>query len=89
MYFIPAGLLLKLNPEVLADAQIALGSIPDLSRLTVSGFLQCNLLPVTLGNIIGGSFFVGAIYWFVYLRRIAAEPISGTPLVALGSSVND
>ena len=94
MYFVPAGLLLKLSPKLLADAQVALGSIPDLSRLTVSGFLVHNLIPVTVGNIIGGSFFVGAIYWFIYLRRTAAEPIrrfmtSGPPLVAPGSSVSD
>ena len=72
MYFIPAGLFLKRDPEVLAAAQSLLGKMPDLSRLTISGFLIRNLLPVTIGNIIGGSFFVGAIYWFVYLRRSAA-----------------
>ncbi|WP_350318671.1 hypothetical protein [Thomasclavelia cocleata] len=27
-----------------------------------------NLVPVTLGNIVGGAVFVGATYWFVYLR---------------------
>ena len=27
-----------------------------------------NLLPVTLGNIIGGTVLVGLAYWFVYLR---------------------
>ena len=51
-----------------------------------------NLLPVTLGNIVGGSFFVAAVYWFVYLRRSAAEPIrrlmtSGPPMVAPDLSV--
>jgi formate/nitrite transporter FocA (FNT family) len=29
-------------------------------------FLLVNLVPVTLGNIAGGSFFVGTIYWYVY-----------------------
>ena len=34
-----------------------------------------NLVPVTIGNVIGGGLIVGAIYWFVYLRtpRVAAE----------------
>ena len=33
-----------------------------------------NLLPVTIGNIIGGAVLVGAVYWFVYLReRSGAE----------------
>jgi formate transporter len=27
-----------------------------------------NLIPVTLGNIVGGAIFVGAIYWWTYLR---------------------
>jgi len=31
-----------------------------------------NFIPVTLGNIIGGAFFVGILYWVVYLR-IAEE----------------
>jgi len=38
-------------------------------QLTWSGFLMHNLLPVTLGNILGGAGLVGAVYWFVYLRK--------------------
>ena len=38
------------------------------SNLTWSGFLLDNLLPVTLGNLIGGGLLVGAVYWLVYLR---------------------
>jgi formate/nitrite transporter len=37
--------------------------------VTWSAFLLHNLLPVTLGNIVGGAFFVGGIYWWVYLRK--------------------
>jgi formate/nitrite transporter len=68
MYFIPAGLFLKQSPEILAAAQDTLGGIPDLSNLTTYGFLVKNLLPVTLGNIIGGTFFVGIVHWFLFLR---------------------
>ncbi|MDH4238423.1 MAG: formate/nitrite family transporter [Phycisphaerae bacterium] len=75
MYFVPAGLLLKQNPQVLSAAERILGQAPELSRLTVCGFLARNLLPVTIGNIIGGGLLVGIIYWFVYLRRAAAEPV--------------
>jgi formate/nitrite transporter FocA (FNT family) len=35
--------------------------------LTWLGFVQ-NLIPVTIGNIIGGAGLVGAVYWFIYLR---------------------
>jgi len=92
MYFIPAGLLVKQSPEVLSAAQVLLGKAPDLSRLTASGFLLHNLLPVTVGNVIGGGLFVGAVYWFVYLRRTAAEPIrrlmtAGPATVAAETSV--
>jgi len=91
MYFIPAGLLVKQSPQVMAALQAA-GKAPDLSNLTVFGFLVRNLLPVTVGNIIGGGLFVGAVYWFVYLRRPAAEPIrrlmtAGPQTVAPGTSV--
>lgn len=63
MYFIPAGMLAQLDPKVMQ----ALGNV-DVSQLTMAGFIG-NLIPVTLGNIVGGSFFVGMVYWFIYLRR--------------------
>lgn len=37
--------------------------------VTWTGFLINNLLPVTLGNIVGGAVFVGMLYWFVFLRK--------------------
>lgn len=62
MYFIPLGLLLKnLNP---------LTTNIDVSNLTWGSFFINNLLPVTLGNIVGGSFFVGFLYWFAYRRKV-------------------
>jgi len=62
MYFIPAGLAAIQQPELVAIAGV------DLTELTMSGFFLNNLLPVTLGNIIGGSVFVALFYWFIYLR---------------------
>lgn len=32
-------------------------------------FLYGNLLPVTLGNIVGGALFVGGLYWLIYLKK--------------------
>jgi len=43
-------------------------SVPDLANLTWERFLVGNLVPVTIGNVVGGALMVGAIYWFVYLR---------------------
>jgi formate transporter len=92
MYFIPVGLLLKNSPEVLAAAQDTLGQVPDLSNLNLYGFLVDNLLPVTIGNIIGGTIFIGLAHWFLYLRPAAVEPIrklmtDGPPIVAPNTSV--
>jgi len=64
MYFIPAGLLIKEDADWVASLEQA----PDLSGLTWASFLADNLVPVTIGNIVGGTIMVGAVYWFVYLR---------------------
>jgi formate/nitrite transporter FocA (FNT family) len=47
--------------------------LPDLSGLTWSAFLADNLLPVTIGNLLGGTVMVGALYWFAYLRPARAR----------------
>ncbi|MEN3190777.1 MAG: formate/nitrite transporter family protein, partial [Atribacterota bacterium] len=39
-----------------------------LANLTWGGFIGNNLIPVTLGNIVGGAFFVSTLYWAVYLK---------------------
>jgi len=64
MYFISAGLLAKQQPEL---AQLVTNM--SLDGLTINGFIVGNLVPVTLGNIIGGSVFVGLFYWFIYIRK--------------------
>jgi formate/nitrite transporter len=66
MYFISAGLFASGNPAYL-EAFKAI-SQADPSVLTWGSFFVKNLLPVTLGNIIGGSVLVGLGYWFVYLK---------------------
>ena len=64
MYFVPMGLLLKGNVEVVTAA----GLTDKLANLTWGGFIANNLIPVTLGNILGGAFFVSTLYWAVYLK---------------------
>ena len=66
MYFIPIGLFIKdFDPQFMA----AVGDrVPGLELLTWQAFFIKNLIPVTIGNIIGGAVLVAAIYWVVFLR---------------------
>ena len=64
MYFIPVGLFVKSDDAFVART----AGLPDLSNLTWGHFVTDNLIPVTIGNIVGGTILVGALYWFVYLR---------------------
>jgi formate transporter len=41
----------------------------DLANLNLSSIFANNLIPVTLGNIVGGAVFVGAIYYFMYIEK--------------------
>jgi formate transporter len=68
MYFIPFALMIKSGaPD---SFWVAIGKTPaDFSGLTWLAFLWKNLLPVTIGNIIGGVVLVGAVYWLIYLRK--------------------
>jgi formate transporter len=63
MFFIPMGLLVKSD-----SAFVAAHPVDGMGHLTWGRFLAANLVPVTIGNVIGGALMVGAIYWFVYLR---------------------
>ncbi len=72
MYFISIGLLVKSDDDFVAGLDP--GTAPDLSGLTWESFFLDNLLPVTIGNVIGGALMVGAVYWLVYLRPKRAEP---------------
>jgi formate transporter len=67
MYVIPFGLLIRdWAPD---DFWAAAGQSPaGYADLTWAG-LAANLVPVTIGNMVGGGVLVGAVYWFVYLRK--------------------
>jgi len=64
MYFIPIGLFIKDF-----DAAFVAASGLELTGLTWSTFLINNLLPVTIGNIIGGALLVAGTYWAIFLRH--------------------
>lgn len=61
MYLLPLAYVLKLT-----------GHVPeglDVSVITLAGIVH-NLIPATIGNIIGGAGFVGAIYWLIYRKSL-------------------
>jgi formate transporter len=70
MYFIPLGMLLKTDADLLASLEIAPGALDGLS----AAGLTHNLIPVTLGNIVGGTLLVAGVYWFAYLRPKKRDP---------------
>ncbi|MBT8113157.1 MAG: formate/nitrite transporter family protein [Gammaproteobacteria bacterium] len=49
---------------------IPLGMLVSGGDISVMDFLN-NLVPVTLGNIVGGGVFVALVYWAIYLRKYA------------------
>jgi formate/nitrite transporter len=67
MYFIPTGILM-LNGAGMIDVS---GVDPNI--ISWINFLWKNLLPVTIGNIIGGVVFVGMSYWGAYLRPVKSS----------------
>jgi len=64
MYYIPAGLFAMMRPDY---AALALDAGLDVSGLTLGAFFLRNLLPVTLGNMIGGVGF-GTLMWRSYSK---------------------
>lgn len=68
MYFIPLGLFIK-SGAVPSFWTQASAMQTDFVELTWSNFAIANLLPVSIGNIIGGALMVGIVYWFIYLRK--------------------
>jgi formate/nitrite transporter len=67
MYFIPSALFIKdLDPTYFATVA---DKIKDGGAILSWGnFIFRNLIPSTIGNIIGGTLMVGLMYWFIYLR---------------------
>jgi formate/nitrite transporter len=78
MYFLP-----------LAWLEARTGSLPadfDASAITLAGIIH-NLVPVTLGNIVGGAGLVGAVYWFIYRAAFGDTRKGSIGQIATGASV--
>lgn len=69
MYYIPAGIFASHNPLYAAKATELYGiTAEQLSGLNF-GTMFSNLIPVTIGNIIGGMVLVGLLYWYLYRKK--------------------
>ena len=72
MYYIPAGIMAKATPLFVEQA-VKLGATAEsIAFLDWHSFWANNLIPVTLGNLVGGGLFVGLAYWFAYRRKKVA-----------------
>ncbi|MCQ2507178.1 MAG: formate/nitrite transporter family protein [Dorea sp.] len=65
MYYISSGIFAKGNPAYL---QAAVDAGVNVDAVNWGNMFISNLLPVTIGNIIGGAVCVGCVYWFIYLK---------------------
>ena len=75
MYYIPKALSLKAIPEVVEKSHI---SADRINNFTVNSFFMDNLVPVTLGNIVGGVMFISLLFWFVYIKNTKEQEINNT-----------
>jgi formate/nitrite transporter len=65
--FVAAGFEHSIANAYLVPAGLFAGN-KSAGVLTWRRFITHNLVPVTIGNLIGGAILVGIVYWFVYLR---------------------
>ena len=84
MYFIPFALLIKGF-----DPSFVVAHAVDVSSLTWGSFFVNNLLPVTLGNLIGGVLLVGLMIWATTVRAPAAQPQASPSAVAPSAGTAD
>lgn len=70
MYYITAGMIAAADPKYAELAMEAYGISQEyMNTLNVGNFLITNLVPVTLGNIIGGSLCLGAPLYYINCKK--------------------
>ena len=66
MYYITAGLICKTNPAYVEAAKEAYGyTDTQLAQLSIKGFWVTNMIPVTIGNILGGALFLAIPFYYL------------------------
>ena len=82
MYIIPIGWLIKTFDPGFVAALAEGGTAVNVAKLTLGNMFLANLLPVTIGNIIGGAGMVGLVYWGIYLRPKRAREAGAKAVTA-------
>jgi len=75
MFFIPMGITITNAAPELVASQFNMTVADAVSFFSYSNFITANLIPATLGNIVGGALFVGGIYWYAYMRKAPASTV--------------
>ena len=84
LHYLAAGLVLRTDPGAVAASGLSDAALDQLSLAN----MLANLTGVTIGNVIGGSVLVAAVYWFVYLRPAdAAAKATADALPGSGTGV--
>ncbi len=75
MFFIPLGLFVANDPAIATN--LAISKVATANLIGATGwynFIVTNLIPVTLGNIVGAVLFVAILYWYVYAHGSLCTP---------------
>lgn len=72
MFMVPLGFVIAHFSPVEFWAQMGINA-SDYSEINLSNFIFNNLIPVTIGNIVGGAAFVGLANWAIYRRQLNPE----------------
>ena len=74
MYYIPAGIFAKANTTYASLAMESYGyTTLQLDSLNWANFVVKNLIPVTIGNILGGMVFVGLPLYLIHRQKLKAD----------------
>ncbi|NLJ71801.1 MAG: formate/nitrite transporter family protein [Syntrophomonadaceae bacterium] len=69
MFFIPMGIQVAGSAPAAAAEKLAMSPEAVSSMFNYGHFMTANLIPVTLGNIVGGAIFVGMFYWLAFMKK--------------------
>ncbi|KUG02907.1 formate efflux transporter [hydrocarbon metagenome] len=71
MFFIPMGITIASKAPDLVATQFSMTTAEVASFFSYGNFINANLIPATLGNIVGGAIFVGGVYYYLYMKKSA------------------